>query len=222
MSASSPLMPVVVLISGRGSNLQAIIEQAGHIGIRIAAVISNVANAPGLYAAANADIPTDLVDHHDYADRQHYDQALSARIDHYQPQLVILAGFMRILSAAFVQRYHGRLLNIHPSLLPAYRGLDTHQRVIHAGEREHGCTVHFVTEELDGGPIIAQRRVAVAANDNAQTLAARVLQQEHQIYPLVISWFANGRLRLQGNNAQLDGNNLAPHGADSDSLGNAA
>lgn len=222
MNAASPVMPVVALISGRGSNLQAIIEQADAIGVRIAAVISNVAAAPGLQAAATAGIPTEVVDHRDYADREQYDQALSARIDHYQPQLVILAGFMRILSSAFVHHYHGRMLNIHPSLLPAYRGLNTHQRVIHAGEREHGCTVHFVTEELDGGPIVAQRRVSVAANDDEHSLAQRVLQQEHQIFPLAIGWFASGRLRLQGKHAQLDGNNLAPHGADSDSLGNAA
>jgi len=222
MNADSPLMPVVALISGRGSNLQAIIAQADNIGIRIAAVISNRANAQGLQHAAAAGIATEVVDHLGYPDRDSYDQALSARIDHYQPQLVLLAGFMRILSPAFVQHYRGRLLNIHPSLLPAYRGLNTHQRVIHAGEREHGCTVHFVTEELDGGPIVAQRRIRVAANDDEQRLAQRVLQQEHQVFPLAISWFAAGRLRLQGGQAQLDGYNLAPHGANSDSLGNAA
>jgi phosphoribosylglycinamide formyltransferase-1 len=222
MNSGNPPMPVVALISGRGSNLQAIIAQADAIGIRIAAVISNVADAQGLRCAADAGIPVEVVNHQDYPDREHYDQALSARIDYYQPQLVILAGFMRILSAGFVKHYRGRLLNIHPSLLPDYRGLNTHQRVIQAGEREHGCTVHFVTEELDGGPTVVQRRVAINANDDAQSLSARVLQQEHQIYPLAIHWFAAGRLRLHGDQAQLDGNNIAPNGANSDSLGNAA
>jgi len=222
MTAASALMPAVALISGRGSNLAAIIDHAERIGIRLAAVLSNVASAAGLQTAAAAGITTEVVDHRDFADRDSYDQALRERIDHYQPKIVLLAGFMRILSPAFVQHYRGRLLNIHPSLLPAYRGLNTHQRVIHAGEHQHGCTVHFVTEELDGGPIVVQRRVKVHADDDTSALAARVLQQEHQIYPLAISWFAAGRLRLAGDQAQLDGHNLAPHGADGDSLGNAA
>ena len=216
------LMPAVALISGRGSNLATIIDQAERIGIRLAAVISNVAGAAGLKTAAAVGITTEVVDHRDFADRASYDQALLARIDRFAPKIVLLAGFMRILSPAFVQHYRGRLLNIHPSLLPAYRGLNTHQRVIHAGEHQHGCTVHFVTEELDGGPIVVQRRVKVLADDDANTLAARVLQQEHQIYPLAISWFTAGRLALRGDQAQLDGHDLAPYGADGDSLGNAA
>lgn len=215
-------MPAVALISGRGSNLQAIIDQAEHIGIRLVAVISNTENAQGLQRARDAGIATEVVESSGYPDRQHYDQALRQCIDRYQPKLIILAGFMRILSEAFVDHYHGRLLNIHPALLPAYRGLDTHRRVLDADDKQHGCTVHFVTAELDGGPIIAQARIAVLPDDNEASLAARVLQQEHQIYPLVISWFATGRLRQQGDQALLDDHIIGPHGANGDSLGNAA
>jgi len=219
-------MPAVALISGCGSNLQAIIDRADALGIRIAAVISNIATAPGLQRARDAGIPTEVVDATlgtgSKVGRDQYDQALTARIDKYQPRLLIMAGFMRILGAAFVAHYHGRMLNIHPSLLPAYRGLHTHRRVLATGEKQHGCTVHFVTEELDGGPIVAQSRIAVRDNDDENGLADRVLQREHQLFPMVIQWFATGRLRLQGDQAILDGNHLPPHGANSDSLGNAA
>ena len=215
---SSP-MPVVALISGRGSNLQALIDTAADIGIRVTAVISNVADAAGLQRARDAGINTEVLDHRDYPDREHYDAALMAAIDRFQPALVILAGFMRILGPAFIQHYQGRLLNIHPSLLPAYRGINTHQRVLDAGEIEHGCTVHFVSEELDGGPIIIQSRVAVHPDDDEQRLAARVLEREHQIYPLVVGWFAAGRLRLEHGQPMLDGNIIPPNGLDYDSPG---
>jgi phosphoribosylglycinamide formyltransferase-1 len=212
-------IPVVALISGRGSNLQALIDTAPDIGIRVAAVISNIADAAGLQRARDAGIATAVLDHKAYPDRDRYDEALMACIDRFQPALVTLAGFMRILGAAFIQHYQGRLFNIHPSLLPAYRGMNTHQRALDAGEIEHGCTVHFVSEELDGGPIVIQSRVAVHRDDDEQRLAARVLEREHLIYPLVVGWFAAGRLRLEHGKPMLDGNIIPPNGVDYDSPG---
>lgn len=201
-------LPIVILISGRGSNMRAILEQAaqGKLDVDIRAVISNRPDAEGLQtaAAAAAGITTAIVDHRGYADREQYDQALQAAIDMYQPALVVLAGFMRILTPAFVQHYQGRLINIHPSLLPAFRGLNTHQRALDAGASEHGASVHFVTEELDGGPVIAQSSVPVLSDDTAASLGARVLNIEHHLYPTVIGWIATGRLRYRNGMAYLD------------------
>jgi phosphoribosylglycinamide formyltransferase-1 len=207
MTTESPL-PVVVLISGSGSNLQALIDAqlAGTLPIDIRAVISNRADAFGLQRAQRAGLTTQVLSHRDYPTRDAYDAELLALIDGFAPGLVILAGFMRILTPAFVAHFHGRLFNIHPSLLPKFPGLHTHQRAIDAGEREHGATVHFVTEELDGGPTVLQARVPVLPGDDAETLAARVLEQEHRIYPLAVRWFAEGRLRLAPDGrALLDG-----------------
>ena len=203
-------LPLVVLISGGGTNLQAIIDAAAaDLPADIRAVISNEADAFGLERARRAGIETRILDHRAFADREAYDAALAALIEEYKPGLVVLAGFMRILTAGFVRHFHGRMLNIHPSLLPRYRGLDTHARVLAAGDREHGATVHFVTEELDGGPLIVQARVPVLANDDIQTLAHRVLEKEHVIYPAAIRWFAEGRLRLDDHRVTLDGKPLA-------------
>ena len=205
---SNAPLPVVVLISGRGSNLQAIIEcmQAGRLPIDIRAVISNRPDAGGLELAGAAGIPVEVVDHTDYADRTAFDRALQARIDHYRPGLVILAGFMRILTPGFVAHYHGRMLNIHPSLLPQFPGLDTHRRAIESGCTEHGASVHFVTADTDGGPVILQVRVPVRPGDTPTRLAARVLEQEHHLFPLAILWFAQGRIRMdERTGAVLDG-----------------
>jgi phosphoribosylglycinamide formyltransferase-1 len=185
-------LPVVVLISGSGSNLQAIID--ADLPITIRAVISNRADAYGLTRAEQAGIPTAVLDHKAYPDRESYDAALQALIDSYRPGLLVLAGFMRILSDGFVRHYEGRMINIHPSLLPKYRGLDTHARAIAAGDAEAGCSVHFVTPELDSGPIIIQARVPIRDGDTPETLAARVLEQEHRIYPEAIRKFAEGEL----------------------------
>ncbi len=199
-------LPLVVLISGRGSNLQAIVDAAQHhLPVDIRAVISNRAEAVGLTRAKAAGIETRVLDNRSYSNRDDYDGALQTLIDSFEPALVVLAGFMRILSPAFVHHYEGRMINIHPSLLPAFPGLDTHQRALEAGVREHGASVHFVTEEVDGGPLIIQAKVPVLADDTPEVLAARVLEQEHQIYPRAIRWFAEGRLRLQGNAVLLDG-----------------
>lgn len=200
---------VVVLISGGGTNLQALIDDAADApSVDISAVISNQADAYGLQRAERAGIATRVIEHNAYPDRESFDTALIEQIDQLRPSLVVLAGFMRILTAGFVRHYHGRLLNIHPSLLPKYRGLHTHQRAIEAGEREHGASVHFVTEELDGGPLIIQARVPVEPGDDADTLAARVLEQEHRIYPLAVRWFAAGRLRLRDDRVEFDGRAL--------------
>lgn len=185
---------MVILISGRGSNMEAILR-AG-LPCRIAAVISNRADAEGLATARTHGIPTAVVPHVDYADRASFDAALAAAIDAYQPSLVVLAGFMRILTADFVARYRKRMINIHPSLLPAYGGLNTHQRVLADGVKIHGCTVHFVTSDLDHGPIIIQAAVPVLLDDTAETLATRVLHEEHRIYPQAIRWICEGRARL--------------------------
>jgi phosphoribosylglycinamide formyltransferase 1 len=204
---------VVVLISGSGSNLQALIDAQAEATYRIVAVISNIGDAFGLERARRAGIQAEVLSHRNYAERAAYDQALGDLIDRYEPGLLVLAGFMRILTPAFVARYAGRMMNIHPSLLPKYRGLHTHQRALDAEEQEHGASVHFVTDELDGGPLIIQARVPVLADDDAETLAARVLTREHRIYPQAVRWFAEGRLRLgEDGRPLLDGRPLdAPY-----------
>ncbi|MCW8890511.1 MAG: phosphoribosylglycinamide formyltransferase [Sedimenticola sp.] len=202
-------LPIVVLVSGSGSNLQAIIDAtAGDLPVDIRAVISNKPDAYGLERARQAAIPARVLEHTAFEDRGAYDQALIKLIDEYQPALVILAGFMRILTAEFVTHYQGRLLNIHPSLLPKYRGLHTHRRALEAGDKEHGATVHLVTEELDGGPRLLQVTVPIEEGDDEDALAARVLTQEHIIYPRVISWFAEGRLSIQNGVIKLDGERM--------------
>src|SRR5471032_909159 len=205
---------VVVLLSGTGSNLQALIDstRTGDSPVRIAAVISNRSDAYGLQRARDAGIETRSLDHKAFDSREAFDAAMIELIDTFNPKLVVLAGFMRILSANFVRHYQGRLLNIHPSLLPLYKGLHTHQRVLDAGDTEHGCSVHFVTEELDGGPLVVQSVISVELHDSPATLAQRVHVQEHQIYPLAIRWFAEGRLRLGDEGALLDGQLLGASG----------
>jgi len=187
-------MSVVVLISGRGSNMQALLEA----GLPVSAVISNRADAKGLETASARGVATRVIEHKAFATREAFDAALAEAIDGYAPRLVALAGFMRILTPAFVARYAQRLMNIHPSLLPAFPGLDTHARALAAGVKLHGCTVHFVTADLDHGPIVVQAAVAVQAGDDEASLAARVLQAEHRIYPAAVRWFLEGRLRLEG------------------------
>lgn len=197
---------VVVLISGSGSNLQALIDSLGADNpVRIRAVVSNRADAFGLQRAQAAGIATHVVQHKDFADREAFDATLMELIDTHQPELVVLAGFMRILTSGFVRHYQGRLLNIHPSLLPKYKGLDTHRRALEAGDREHGCSVHFVTEELDGGPVAIQAAFTVEADERIDKLTDRVHAVEHIIYPLAVRWFAEGRLRLAAQGAMLDG-----------------
>ena len=196
---------IVVLISGSGSNLQALIDSLDADNpARICAVVSNRAEAFGLQRAQAAGIATHVVRHKDYADREAFDAALMDIIDTHQPNLVVLAGFMRILTPGFVRHYQGRLLNIHPSLLPKYKGLDTHRRALDAGDREHGCSVHFVTEELDGGPVAIQAAFTVEPDDSIDKLTERVHAAEHVIYPLAVRWFAEGRLRLAEQGAMLD------------------
>jgi len=206
MSAARKIR-LVVLISGRGSNLQAILDQAasGELPVEVAAVISNRPGVQGLERAQRAGVPTLELDHQPYADRPAFEAALIERIDPYQPDLVILAGFMRVLTAGFTEHYRGRLFNIHPSLLPKFRGLHTHEQAIAAGEDEHGASIHFVTAELDGGPVIVQARVPVLSGDDPDILAARVLEQEHRLYPQAIRWFAEGRLQLMGEQVCFDG-----------------
>jgi phosphoribosylglycinamide formyltransferase-1 len=205
---------VVVLISGSGSNLQALIDSLAGADTPavIRAVISNRADAYGLERARQANIETRFLDHKSYADRERFDAALIQAIDGFDADLVLLAGFMRILSADFVRHYQGRLLNIHPSLLPKYKGLHTHQRALEAGDAEHGCSVHFVTEELDGGPLVVQAAIPVESHDTPETLAQRVHVQEHVIYPLAMRWFAEGRVRLGEQGATLDGELLPASG----------
>ena len=171
---------------------------------RISGVISNKADAYGLLRAQQSNIATQVIVHKQYASRDLFDNALTKAIDEYNPGLIVLAGFMRILGAEFVKHYQGRILNIHPSLLPVYPGTNTHQRVLDAGETQHGVSVHFVTEELDGGPVIAQEAIAIEPTDDADSLAEKIHQKEHILYPTVVSWFADGRLRLDGNDAYLD------------------
>jgi len=196
---------IVILISGRGSNMQAIMAAAAaeKWPARIAAVISNKPAAPGLEYAAARGIPTEVVIHGDYPSREAFDAALRDIIDGYQPDLVVLAGFMRILSSGFVEHYRGRMLNIHPSLLPSFPGLATHRQALAAGVKVHGATVHFVTPDLDHGPIVAQAALPVHDHDTEASLAARVLAEEHIIYPRAVRWFIEGRLRLDQHRVQI-------------------
>jgi phosphoribosylglycinamide formyltransferase-1 len=201
---------VAALISGRGSNLQSIIDAcAGDLPARVVVVISNRPDAPGLQRARQAGIPTRVLDHRRFQDRISFDRALQELLDAFEPGLVVLAGFMRVLSDTFTGHYAGRLLNIHPSLLPRHRGLHTHQRALEAGDVIHGASVHFVTSELDGGPVILQAQVPVHGDDTAESLAARVLEKEHVIYPLAIRWHAQGRLALRDGKVYLDGRALS-------------
>ena len=197
---------LVILISGRGSNMCSILDAiaSGELPANVAAVIANRPEAAGLETARARGIPVRLVDHRHYADRTAFDAALAETIDAFAPDLVVLAGFMRILTPDFVQCYRGRMLNIHPSLLPLFTGLHTHRRALEAGARVHGCTVHFVTPELDHGPIVIQAAVPVLDGDDESALASRVLAQEHVIYPLAIRWFVEGRLHLLDGKAKLD------------------
>jgi phosphoribosylglycinamide formyltransferase-1 len=197
---------LVILISGSGSNLQAFIDatRSGSLHAEIAAVISNKAGALGLERAEKAGIATEVLSHHDFVSREEYDAALLAAVQQYAPDLVILAGFMRILTAAFVTPLYGKLMNIHPSLLPKYPGLHTHQRALDAGDSEAGTTVHFVSAELDAGPSILQARVPILSGDDYSILASRVLEQEHRIYPQAVRWFCENRLRCDEHNVWLD------------------
>ncbi|HEX9686552.1 MAG TPA: phosphoribosylglycinamide formyltransferase [Burkholderiales bacterium] len=185
---------LVILISGRGSNMEAVLD--ARLPARIAAVVSNNPLARGLEIARKRGIETAVVDHHAFPDRAGFEAALAAEIERHHPDLIVLAGFTRILTPPFVERYDGRILNIHPSLLPAFPGLDTHRRALETGVRIHGCTVHFVTPALDSGPIVVQAAVAVEAGDTEERLAARVLAQEHRIYPQAIRWYCEGRLKV--------------------------
>lgn len=198
---------IVVLISGSGTNLQAIIDAADakQFNAEVVGVISNKTDAYGLTRAEHSKIPNQVVDHSVFNTRDEFEQALAKAIDGYQPDLVVLAGFMRILGSGFVQLYQGRMLNIHPSLLPKYQGLHTHQRALEAGDKEHGISIHFVTEELDGGPLIAQAKIDVLVSDDEKSLANRVQQLEYQLYPKVIGWFCEKRLKLSKTGAELDG-----------------
>ena len=202
----------VVLISGSGTNLQTIIDRCedGEIPARVVGVISNEPCAGGLERSAKAGIQNVVIDHRDYSGRSDFDQALGRRIDDYRPDLVILAGFMRILGNDLVQRYQGRMLNIHPSLLPDYPGLNTHQRALADQMMEHGATVHFVVPQLDAGPIVIQGRIPVHTDDTTETLAQRVHEVEYRIYPQAIRWFAEGRLKLRDDSACLDGYPIRP------------
>ena len=212
---------LAVLISGTGSNLQAILDaiDAGELPARVSLVLSNKANAAGLARAERAGVPAQAIDHRGFPDRASFDQAMIERIDAHGADTVVLAGFMRILSPGFVRHYQGRLINIHPSLLPKYPGLNTHARALEAGDHEHGCSLHFVTDELDGGPLIAQARFPVAANDTAETLSEKVQAQEHRLYPQVLRWRAQQRLRMTDQGVELDGERLPPQGFQMDTHG---
>ena len=197
---------VAVLISGFGSNLQTLIDGAatGELPIELAGVISNKASAYGLERAKAAGIDRALISHRDYESREAFDAALAGQLDCWQPNLIVLAGFMRILSTGFVNQYQNRLMNIHPSLLPAYTGLNTHQRALDAGEQWHGASVHFVIPELDEGPVIVQGKLRINENDDAESLQQRIHKIEHKIYPLAVKWFAEGRLHVKGEQVLLD------------------
>jgi len=211
MTTASPhadkRLPIVVLISGRGSNLQSIVShmQSGELPIELRAVISNRADAPGLNVARVAGITTRIIEHDRFTDRAAFDTALADAIDEFQPGLVVLAGFMRILTPAFVAHYHNRLLNIHPSLLPAFRGLHTHERALDAGVSKHGASVHYVTENLDGGTVVMQVTVPVRDDDTVESLANRVLEEEHKLYPLAIRLVAEGRIKPDNHRFTFDG-----------------
>ncbi|GHD53104.1 phosphoribosylglycinamide formyltransferase-1 [Marinobacter persicus] len=207
----APKPSIVVLASGSGTNLQALIDASRERDYpgEIIAVGCNKPDAFALERAAQANIPTFVVNHKNHGSREEFDGALMAELRRYNPDLIVLAGFMRILTSDFVHAFRGKMLNIHPSLLPAYTGLNTHQRVLEAGDRVHGVSVHFVTEELDGGPVIAQAEVPVHAGDTADSLAERVQEQEHLLYPIVVRWFCEGRIQLGSDHVLFDGQPLA-------------
>jgi phosphoribosylglycinamide formyltransferase-1 len=208
--SETPRQPIVILISGRGSNMRTLIErsQAADAAYSVASVISDRADAGGLEIARHLGVEARALPRATGCERADYDRVLAAAISEYSPALIVLAGFMRILSAEFVQRFAGRILNIHPSLLPKYTGMHTHRRVLEAREAEHGVTVHFVTEQLDGGPPVLQARVPILPGDTEATLSQRALIQEHSIYPLAVNWFCQGRLRCEAGKALLDGRPL--------------
>lgn len=217
MMATLATKKIVVLLSGDGSNLQAIIDKVHNSKlndqrVEIVAVLSNKDDSYGLQRAQDAGIATQAIISKGIASREQYDTLLIAAIDQYQPDLIVMAGFMRILTAQFIDKYQGRMLNIHPSLLPKYQGLNTHQRAIDAGDSVHGASVHFVTEELDSGATVLQAKVPIFAEDTAEDLAERVLTQEHLIYPLAVQWFLSGRLSMVNNQAELDGVILPENG----------
>lgn len=198
-------LPIVVLISGNGSNLQAIIDAAAQgLAVDIRAVISNCPDAFGLQRAKQAGIPAHAIAHDQFSNRRAFEQELQTQIDYYHPELVVLAGFMRRLTPEFVQHYAGRMINIHPSLLPKYPGLHTHQRVLQAGDTQHGVSIHFVTDEVDGGPLICQSKLTVLPNDTAESLQQRIHQLEHHLYPQVLAWFADRRVHLTQRGVELD------------------
>jgi phosphoribosylglycinamide formyltransferase 1 len=199
---------LVILISGRGSNMQALLE--ARLPAEIRAVVSNEPGAPGLETARGFGVNTEVVHHRDFPDRTAFDQALAEAIDRHDPQLVVLAGFMRILTPGFLTRFEGKVINIHPSLLPAFQGTNTHRRALQAGVKIHGCTVHFVTPSLDSGPIVVQAAVPVLPEDTEDALAARVLEQEHRALPQAVRWFLDGRLKLYGNCVLIAGESGYP------------
>ncbi len=201
---------IAVLISGSGSNLQSIIDhvEQGHINAKIVCVISNNPDAYGLFRAKQANIPTHVIEHKNYGSREAFDNELVKTLKVYNTKLVVLAGFMRVLSNSFIDEYQGRILNIHPSLLPKFQGLHTHQRVLEAGETEHGCSVHFVTADLDQGPLIIQAKVPVNNSDNPDSLATRVLEKEHIIYPLAVKWFCQNKLYCENGDVYFDNERL--------------
>lgn len=203
---------IVVLISGNGSNLQALIDRSERYAYRVAGVVSNNPAAYGLQRAAQTGVPAAIIEHRDFPDRETFDGALIEAIGAFAPDLIVLAGFMRILGPDFVEQHAGRILNIHPSLLPKYTGMHTHRRVLEAGEREHGVSIHFVNEDLDGGPIIARGRTAVREEDTEQSLKERVHLLEHEMYPQVTDWYAAGRLRLRADGVYLDEEKLPATG----------
>jgi len=207
---SAPTFRIAVLISGSGSNLQAIMDatRTGEIAGEIVLVLSNRPGAAGLTRARQAGIPAEVIDHQPFDTRAAYDQALGQRLAALEPDLIVLAGFMRILTDPLVRTFSGQMINIHPSLLPAYRGLHTHERAIAAGETQHGCSVHYVIPELDAGPVIAQAAIPLTPNDTPATLQARVQAMEHQLYPQVVSWIADGRVALHNDQVWLDGQPL--------------
>lgn len=204
---AKPPCRVVVLISGSGTNLQALIDEqtTGELPIDIVAVISNRPGAGGLEKAQSAGIPTHVIDHTQFDDRHSFDVQVIDAILQYQPDLIVLAGYMRIMTPDLVNRFSGRMLNVHPSLLPKYPGLNTHRRALENKDTHHGSTVHFVTEVLDGGPVIAQSKLTIGDNDNEQLLATRVKQLEHKLYPKVVGWFAEGKLTLKNNQTYFNG-----------------
>ena len=199
---------IVILISGRGSNLQSILD--AKLDVQIAAVISNNPAARGIDIARSAGVDTAVIDHRAFPDRASFEAVLADKVDSYRPDLLVLAGFMRILTEGFIKRFSNRIMNIHPSLLPAFPGVDTHRRALQEGVRIHGCTVHFVTPDLDHGPIVVQAAVPVLPDDDEERLAARVLEQEHRIYPEAFRWYLDGRLKFDGNRVTVSARRSAP------------